>query len=106
MYRVGKVMPDRDPRENEDVPSQLDHRVANESFTVPINYCNVDQMQQVLDYPINTELEAFLQQNAQQGNWPTGDWLDTMINEFGQIDDSLIGLMDSQQPVMKGYPHM
>ncbi|KAJ5626334.1 hypothetical protein N7510_002643 [Penicillium lagena] len=106
MYRVGKVMPDRDPRENEDVPSQLDHRVTNESFTIPINHGSVEQMQQVNDYPIDTELEAFLQQNAQQGNWPTGDWLDTLINEFGQIDDSLIGLMDSQQPVIKVYPHM
>ena len=107
MRRVGQTMPDSIPREKQSHEYQqtsLDATRATPNVTPNTGILShADAVQATFRYPEDPWLEDFLQQNVQFGDWPAEGWTDTMLDEYGQIDDSLIGLMSPGQPIMNGF---
>lgn len=54
-------------------------------------------------YTPNAELDTFLQQGYMTECMQQDSWMMPAVNDFGQVTDSLIGLLDPCQPLMEGF---
>ena len=93
---------EKQPQEDQHASADINRAIHNVNTNAGI-LGHADAVQAAFRYPEDPWLEGFLQQNVQLSDWPAEGWTDTMLDEHGQIDDSLIGLMSPGQPIMNGF---
>jgi hypothetical protein len=103
MQRLGQSIPDWDPKEPYHPP--------NHGTTPLQQQGNTDENGDHYDGGKTTEtapasgyadmqpgLGQLLQQSLELDNWDNGNWMDTIMNDQGLMDDSLFGLFTPGQP--------
>lgn len=105
MQRLGRSVPPIEPKEAENSNEETlpMHRQSNRledgvGFDGGLN----GDTQNI--WPVDVPgLDALLQQGLEMEGWGNENWMDTMMDDHGLMDDSLFGLFTPGQPMMPGY---
>jgi hypothetical protein len=102
MQRLGQNVPHGDPNERMVHASAASGAVSN---AVQADFTN-DQVPDLFasfGYAEGSILDDLLQQNNGIGPWENFNWMDSMSNNQGLMDDSLFGLFTPGQPSFQAF---
>jgi hypothetical protein len=98
MQRLGQNIPDWDPKESYQPAGQIDAPLQTQNSMCQKGYEDGGEGAQHSGYGHVPGLDQLLQQSLELENWDNGNWMDTIIDDQGLMDDSLFGLFTPGQP--------
>lgn len=99
MRHVGEAIPDAPTETSVSFDSDAIHR----GFTANENPKPAETWTAGIYYTPDPDLDSFLQQDFMMGGVQQESWMMPVVDDYGRIDDSLIGLMNPGQPVVEGF---
>lgn len=107
MQRLGQSIPDWDPRETLLKANPGHAPMMQHPMDVNGNVIGYDEdiggMLPVYGSADVPGLDILLQQSMEIGSWTNENWMDTMMNDQGLMDDSLYGLFTPVQPARSNF---